>query len=455
MVTQYPKNDRVNMHLVESCGCIYLVRMYSYGGGPTNCIDIYCLNAYTDEWLRVDSIGDRAFFLSDMSYVSVCTPYIGVESNCIYYVPFCSEDERKIYKFCLDDHTMAFNIIPTEKTAYESRFCWFVPTRLQRKDSSALPAKVLNEASEDKGFNDNLTSSSIQKAKTWPWLMYQEKLDGKCKLLDPLNGIEYSTRIRLPSSVLPAQILCSKDGWVILLDAANALFMVNPLIGEVVKLPSIDELDEGFSGITFTSVPTSDCLVLGYCTNRRDESIKIYKWLSGDKDWTIVYGDGALFCAANTNPVVFQGELYCLGETGELRVFNPVEETWRMLDKPEPVYSEDEAPFQGTQDCYLLELGGDLVSVFKYNYFDYNVRIFMLDRWRMEWVPVNDLAGWTLFLDARCSFAKSSPLERWSNKIFFSAIHSSTTKTCATYCIKSKRYDQDRLSCFATSKSVS
>ncbi|KAJ1701210.1 hypothetical protein LUZ63_000989 [Rhynchospora breviuscula] len=345
MVAQFPRNDRVNMHLVESCGSIYLVRMYSYGAGPTNFIDINCLNTYTDEWLR---------------------------------------------------------------------------------------------ASKDKAFNENLTSASIQNAKTCPWLMYQEKLDGKCKLLDPLNGIEHSTRIRLPSSVLPTQMLCSKDGWVILLDAANALFMVNPLIGDVVKLPS---LDEDFCGITFTSVPTSDCLVLGFCTNRRDESIKIYKWHSGDKDWTIFYGSGAPFRAANTNPVIFQGELYCLGETGELRVFNPVEETWKMLDEPEPVYLEDETPFQGTQDCYLLELGKELVSVFKYNYSDYNVRIFKLDTWKMEWVPVNDLAGWTLFLDARCSFAKSSPLERWSNKIFFSAIHSATTKTCTTYCMESKRYD--------------
>ncbi|KAJ4744482.1 F-box protein family-like [Rhynchospora pubera] len=505
MLVQHPRNDMVSVHLVESCGCIYLVRLYRYGGGPTIYMDIYLLDTSCDKWLRVGGIGERVFFLTDMSDISVCANDVGVECNCIYYASSYVEDEQRIYKFCLDDHTVAFTTIPTiEETERESRFCWFVPTGSQRmiRDSSVSPTRVLSvatgdreamekkiiinqsfsQASEDKEvmekeiamnvsrpWNDipldllelllthlslvdslrlftvckswNLASDSIHKAKTWPWLMYQEKLDGTCKLLDPFTGKEYTTRVGLPSSVFPTQMLCSKDGWVIILDAANTMLMVNPLNQYVVKLPFLEEFDEGLCGITFTSVPTSpDCVVLGFCTNG-DDSIDFYKWQSGEENWTIIFDDESHFSAASTNPIFFREELYCLGESGELGVFNPAEETWEVLDKPEPVYMEDEVPFRGTQDCYLLELGGDLVSVFKYNYSDFKIRVFKLDKLKMEWIPVEELAGWTLFLDPRSSFAKPAPHKSWSNKIFFTTFHSSSTKTCASYCMESKRYD--------------
>ncbi|KAJ3705600.1 hypothetical protein LUZ61_009305 [Rhynchospora tenuis] len=442
MLVQYPRNDMVSVHLVESCGCIYLVRLYGYGGGPTIYMDIYRLDTSCDEWLRVDGIGERSFFLSDMSNISVCGNDVGVECNCIYYASSYGEDRHRIYKFCLDDFTMSYTTTPIEETEYESRFCWFVPTRSRRmiRDSSISPTRVLSVATVD-GEEWNLASDSIKKAKTWPWLMYREKLDGTCKLLDPFTGKKYTTIVGLPSSIFPTQILSSKDGWVIVLDSANTMLMVNPLNQDVVELPFLEEFD-GVCGITFTSVPTSpDCVVLGFCTNG-DDSIDFYKWQSGEENWTIMFDDESHFsAAANTNPIFFREELYCLGESGQLGVFNPAEKTWELLDKPEPVYSEHEVPFRGTQDCYLLELGGDLVSIFKYNYPDFNVRIFKLDKLKMEWIPVEDLAGWTLFLDPRSSFAKPSPHKCWSNKIFFTTIHSGSTKTCAAYCIKSKRYD--------------
>ncbi|KAJ3705593.1 hypothetical protein LUZ61_009298 [Rhynchospora tenuis] len=289
----------------------------------------------------------------------------------------------------------------------------------------------------------NLTSNLIQKVKTWPWFMYLGKMDGMCKLIDPLSGKEYTTRVGFPSFVFPTQMLFSKDGWVIILDAANAMFLVNPLNQDIIELPCLEEYDASFCGITFTSVPTSsDCVVLRFCINRRHDTINFYKWCSGDEEWTIIYDEESPFhTAANTNPVFLHGELYCLAENGELGVFNPVKKTWRILDKPKPVYLEGEVPFRGNQDCYLLDLDGNLVSVFKYNYADNDVHIYKLDRLKMEWVPVKDLAGWTLFLDPRGSFAKPSLHKSWSNKICFTAFHSGRTKTCVTYCMESKRYD--------------
>ncbi|KAJ1701217.1 hypothetical protein LUZ63_000996 [Rhynchospora breviuscula] len=483
---QFPIKNMVDHNLVESCGRIYVVRLHHYCLGPINEIDIYCLDISSHEWLRVDSIGNRAFFLSNMSSVSVCATDVGVECNCIYYYTFGGGNEERIYKFCFDDHTMTFSITPTDEND-RSRLCWFVPTRRPKRTimgSSAQPTNVLNEVKADKvimenkitdsvsgPWNDlpkdlvelllphlssvdalrfftvckswNLASDSIQKAKKWPWLMYQEKSDGTCKLLDPLNGKEYTTTVGLTSSVFPIRMLCSKDGWVIVLDAAKATFMVNPLNEDVVELPPLEGFDEDFCGITFTSIPTSpDCVVLAFCVDINGD-IYIYKWHSGDEDWTFICDDKSppMHTASKMNLVFFQGELYCLGERGERGVFNPVEETWRMLDKLRPVYMEDEVPNTGVEDCYLLELDGNLISVFKYNYSDNDIRIIKLDTEKMEWIPVKDLAGWTIFLDPRSSFAKPSPHKSWSNKIFFTAFYSSTIKTCATYCMESKRYD--------------
>ncbi|KAJ4812936.1 F-box protein family-like [Rhynchospora pubera] len=382
---------------------------------------------------------------------------------------------------------MSFSLTPTHENAVGSRFCWFVPTRMPKRTimgSSAHPTNDLNEVFTDniimenkitsivsRPWNDlpmdlvesllphlssvdalrfftvckswNLASDSIQKAKTWPWLMYQEKSDGTCKLLDPLNGKEYTTSVGLPSSVFPIRMLCSKDGWVIVLDAAKAMFMVNPLNEDAVELPPLEGFDENFCGITFTSTPTSpDCVVLAFCADINGD-IFFYKWHSEDEDWTFICDDESppMHTASKTNPVFFQGEFYCLAETGELGIFNPVDKTWRMLHKLRPVYLEDEVPSPGIEDCYLLELDGNLISVFKCNYSNNDVRIIKLDTEKMEWIPVKDLAGWTLFLDPTGSFAKPSPHKNWSNKIFFTAFCSSKIKTCATYCMESKRYD--------------
>ncbi|KAF3324392.1 F-box/kelch-repeat protein [Carex littledalei] len=125
----YPPTDMVSTHLVGSCGHIYLVRMYKYGMGPTINMDIYRLDTSSDKWSRVNSIGERTFFLSHRCYTSVCALDVGVPCNCIYYVPLCSEKERRIYKFCLDDHTMTFSLLSIEQTEHESSVCWFVPRR--------------------------------------------------------------------------------------------------------------------------------------------------------------------------------------------------------------------------------------------------------------------------------------------------------------------------------------
>nr|TKW10571.1 hypothetical protein SEVIR_6G173900v2 [Setaria viridis] len=70
---------------------------------------------------------------------------------------------------------------------------------------------------------------------------------------------------------------------------------------------------------------------------------------------------------ANNNPIYFRGEFYFLGRKGNFVVFNPIEDTWIVLDKPEPIYAELNVFYgdhKGVKFCYLVELEGELISVF-------------------------------------------------------------------------------------------
>lgn len=61
-IPMYPRTDRTDLYLVESCGHVYLVRIKCYGMAPATYIDIHRVDVTANSWLRVDTIGDHAFF---------------------------------------------------------------------------------------------------------------------------------------------------------------------------------------------------------------------------------------------------------------------------------------------------------------------------------------------------------------------------------------------------------
>ncbi|KAG5530470.1 hypothetical protein RHGRI_025424 [Rhododendron griersonianum] len=56
------------------------------------------------------------------------------------------------------------------------------------------------------------------------------------------------------------------------------------------------------------------------------------------------------------------GEFYCLGQHGNLRVFNPDENYWRVLDKPHR-QPEPPDPLLSHERNFLVECNGELLSV--------------------------------------------------------------------------------------------
>jgi hypothetical protein len=136
----------------------------------------------------------------------------------------------------------------------------------------------------------------------------------------------------------------------------------------------------------------------------------------------------------------FHGEFYCLGQTRALGVFNPDNNTWRILNKPAPVYSE--APLIGSQYCYLVEFHGELISVFRGNISDF-VRVFKVDQSKMAWTELNDLGDLTLFLDYRASIARFFPDKSCRNKLYLPRLQDITDGGAFYYCMKSQKHSSD------------
>ena len=112
-----------------------------------------------------------------------------------------------------------------------------------------------------------------------------------------------------------------------------------------------------------------------------------------------------------------------------------------MLGKPELIYAElnvFDDDHEGAKFCYLVELEGDLASVFMRNAEELP-RVFKLDQTKMAWVRVEDIGGAALFLDHRASFGVVSPEAGNGNKIFFPR-YSEDGKQAAYYDLETKMY---------------
>ena len=294
----------------------------------------------------------------------------------------------------------------------------------------------------------SLITNPLKHAKVWPWLRHLPKPDGACKMFDPLRGKEYTLQVEPFETTSGDRLLChsSKDGWVVASAEVHSedVVIINPFTQDFVEPPALDSICYRFQGVTFSSsAPTSpECVIFGTCSSHSGKYAVVETWQSGEDAWSRLWMElEEPFHVAYNNPIYFRGEFYCLGRKGCLAVFNPSNNTWRMLGKPEPIYAElnvFEDDHEGAKFCYLVELEGDLVSVFLRNA-EEPPRVFKLDQTKMAWVRVEDIGGAALFLDHRASFGVVSPGAGNGNKIFFPR-YSEDGKHAAYYDLETKMY---------------
>ncbi|PUZ51726.1 hypothetical protein GQ55_6G211900 [Panicum hallii var. hallii] len=235
-------------------------------------------------------------------------------------------------------------------------------------------------------------------------------------------------------------------GWVVASAEVHGedVVIINPFTQDVVEPSALDSICYRFQGVTFSSsAPTSpECVVFGTCSSHSGKYATVETWQPGEDAWSRLRLElEEPFHVAYNNPIYFRGEFYCLGRKGSLAVFSPSNKTWRALDKPEPIYTElnvFDDDHDGAKFCYLVELAGDLVSVFMRNA-EEPPRVFKLDRTKMAWAGVEDIGGAALFLDYRALFGVVSPGAGNGKKIFFPR-YSEDGKQAAFYDLETKMY---------------
>ncbi|XP_078181487.1 uncharacterized protein LOC144575266 [Carex rostrata] len=483
------------VHLVESCGDLFFVRTcFPCSTQTVIDLDIFKLEeTETDDWVRVESIGDYAFFLDSHGKggQSFRAHDARVDRNCVYQMLSCYDGER-LYKICLDNQTISFKLLPEEAIhdQYYRSFNWLLPVRRlvlkpelclfsetnvcsteESKRSSQSPVKehenkkhgislqltnyqpihMVQLISEKLPLKDSGRLRAV--CKSWMnlsnpikeervWLMYCPKKSGTCQMYNPFNGKQFTLNLKKLKSNEPSRLLFSKDGWVLALQGYDQLCLLNPFTNEFHHLP-IMEYPYSYSGIAMSCAPnSSSCVVFALVGPPRGQFTTVITWHYGQNKWCrMKFDNNCPFPVAHNNPVFMDGELYCLSRLGNIGVFNPENNTWRILDKLLPIYSDlDQAPEFASEYCYLLEYNGDLISVFRAVNMDY-IRVYKLDRSKMSWTHLEDLGDLTLFLDFRTSIARSLPCKSYNNKLYLPRLHDETSTTTFYYNMKSKMHN--------------
>ncbi|XBI49516.1 hypothetical protein VPH35_113070 [Triticum aestivum] len=466
-------HDRPPMYyIVESCGNLFNV-VTQYFGDFVN-------DGTLTSVAVVDSIGgDRAFLISGRYGFSV-------PGNCVYFV-LSGCDCEKLYKFCLDDNTTSFHQILPQPTEPGCRAFWTVPPsplptvveetgllltnrlvleescepifKLKEEQANSwntrpwhdLPLELLELVVSRLSLVDclrfpvvckswSLVTNPVEQAIVWPWLLHCSGRDGACKLFDPLRGQEYIMHVETFDTAENEHdehiFQFSKDGWVAMSDSSDIddMYIINPFTGDIVEMAILD-WEYNFMGLSWSSMdPESpDCIFFAVNSRQDGKAVGALTWRHGEAKWFerhLEYYEGDPFPVAYNNPILFHDKFYCLGRKGNLGTFDSASDTWTILEKPNPIH--------GREFCYLVELRGELVSVFMRNA-DQPPRVFKLNEEEMAWTKVQDIGGAALFVDFRVSYSVVSPEAGHGNRIYFPS-YSEDGKQAAFYDMETKAY---------------
>ncbi|XBI49501.1 hypothetical protein VPH35_113055 [Triticum aestivum] len=393
------EHDRTVMYnILESCGDLFEV-------GTLTSITVSRLDLESMTWSMVDSIGgDRAFLVSERYgfSVPVCPGEGGLvqQGNCMYIV--CS---------AWDDNTISFRQILPQPTKPWCRAFWAVPplpmSMVEEEEEQAtycntrpwhdLPLKLLQQVVSRLSLVDRIrfhavckswrmVSNPVEQVNVWPWLLHCSGRNGACT----------------------ADI--------------DDMYIINPFNEDIVEMPILVR-KYYFMGLSWSSAdPTSpECVFFGIVSRHDGKKINILMWRHGEADWFerhFEYYEGDPFPVAYNNPV--------LPTLARLTWQATHGRSWRSDHH------------EGREFCYLIELRGELVSVFMRNA-DQPPRVFKLNEEEMAWMEVQEIGGAALFLDFRVSYSVASPEAGHGNRIYFPS-YSEDGKQAAFYDIETKAY---------------
>ncbi|KAH7866073.1 hypothetical protein Vadar_015226 [Vaccinium darrowii] len=207
-----------------------------------------------------------------------------------------------------------------------------------------------------------------------------------------------------------ALLRCSKDGWLLMSSGEHSVFFINPFTKAKIDLPNLPH-GYCFDTISFSSAPTSlDCRV--FAVHVFFDNVKISAISRGEEEWTWYRIKGERDYQSPTNPVLYNGLFYCLGQDGTLGVFNPKDSSWGYPQHPGKPCN------YAAYESYLMECDGKLLAVFVGNK-GRGVSVYRLDDSKMAWERVYGLGNKMLFVSPAASFSATKIVEGMENKIFF------------------------------------
>ncbi|XP_019163510.1 PREDICTED: F-box/kelch-repeat protein At1g57790-like [Ipomoea nil] len=280
------------------------------------------------------------------------------------------------------------------------------------------------------------------------WLLHKDTYHGTvCKFFHPF----YPDRFAIDDvpDLNKAVLMHSNNGWLLIArrslrnnpkidlfwDWQNSLFFINPFTKERVDLPEADFLGD-WKSATFVSDPTSpDCKVFGV-VSFTDTFVRFETIRRGEAEWVRhSFEDIPTIFQSNCHPVFHNQKLYCLGRHGEMGVFefDPDDEESKKWTIHEVLGSP---PEEETFESYLVECEGELLAVFL-SFMGEKISVVRLDEERMEWMKVESLGDFMVFISLPTSFARKKMVDGMENKIYFPRLSGDYT---VFYCLATKTY---------------
>ncbi|WRX29320.1 hypothetical protein QQP08_021807 [Theobroma cacao] len=477
--SRFSHSNCLDWYLVESCGelCVLEVTWGGVNASQVLDIEISRLDFRTMEWSQVRSAKDRGFFFSKTAVYAISCPVneSGIEGG---FVHFTVGTDRCLYSFNIEDKSISVSLPWVHLPKSWSTPFWVMPDSSllfhnRKPEGSQILSKEVNqkEDREDKQIlkfspdkseaevrnlcdlpleiialiANNLylvdyinfrlvgktfrlvaphvqwreTSHKLNSHSLSPWLMFAQ---GNSRTLhnfiDPKFGDRYLMNI--PESIIDFDIRYSKEGWLLMSsrDEGGSMCFYHPFTKKLISVPPLVVNLERCHSFGFTSLPTSPrCLIVGISS-----SSIFYFNFSEDEGWfQFERGDvPTAFIPNHTNPVLFEGAFYFLGQQGNLGIssfdnlYDQHMVDWHVHEKPGK-------PCKSFDQNYLLECDGKLCSVFVDNLGE-RVQVFEFDYPSMAWRKVRDLGNYMFFVSPPSSFSMVAKTPGMENKIYFPKI---------------------------------
>ncbi|XP_026452283.1 F-box/kelch-repeat protein At1g57790-like [Papaver somniferum] len=141
------------------------------------------------------------------------------------------------------------------------------------------------------------------------------------------------------------------------------------------------------------------------------------------------------------------GDFFCVDSRGIMGVFSPKDNSWKVLEEP-----HEQRTF-GSRPGFLVECGGDLLLV-KLEHHGRSIRISRLNFSEMEWVKVESLEEYVLFISHTSCVSAVAPNNYMKNKVYFPRLHLNdggilfySLETCSYHTLGSQHSADDTEGC--------